>query len=76
MPATQPLPLNSLFCTTCHHPQFVQEFDRGEDDIAVVDDGDNSVTIHEPRVKVDLTNYTEYHKFVFDSALGENVSND
>lgn len=69
---TLPTTIGYSICAPCR----AQEFDRGEDDIASVDPADNSVTINEPKQKVDLTSYTEYHRFVFDSALGEGVSND
>ena len=34
------------------------------------------LTVHEPRVKVDLTKYVEHHAFAFDDVLDGNVSND
>ena len=34
------------------------------------------LTVHEPRVKVDLTKYVEHHAFSFDDVLDEEVSND
>ena len=34
------------------------------------------LTVHEPRVKVDLTKYVEHHAFAFDDVLDEEVSND
>lgn len=37
---------------------------------------DNLLVVNEPKVKVDLTKYTERHVFAFDAALNEAVSND
>lgn len=54
----------------------MQEVERGEDDIVNVDMGSGFLTVFEPKVKVDLTRYTERHQFTFDSTLDDNVSND
>ncbi|GLT32494.1 hypothetical protein SLA2020_071590 [Shorea laevis] len=51
-----------------------KELARKEDDIVTV--SDNSLTVHEPKLKVDLTAYVEKHEFCFDAVLDENVTND
>ncbi|XP_010548988.1 PREDICTED: kinesin-like protein KIN-13A [Tarenaya hassleriana] len=51
-----------------------KEVARKEDDIVSV--SDNSLTVHEPKLKVDLTAYVEKHEFCFDAILDEYVSND
>ncbi|CAA2983188.1 kinesin KIN-13A [Olea europaea subsp. europaea] len=52
-----------------------KEIARKEDDIVTVCD-DSSLTVHEPKLKVDLTAYIEKHEFCFDAVLDENVAND
>ncbi|KAL0743331.1 hypothetical protein Bca4012_084844 [Brassica carinata] len=51
-----------------------KEIARKEDDVVTV--SDNSLTVHEPKLKVDLTAYVEKHEFCFDAVLDEDVSND
>ncbi|XP_056841990.1 kinesin-like protein KIN-13A isoform X2 [Raphanus sativus] len=51
-----------------------KETARKEDDVVTV--SDNSLTVHEPKLKVDLTAYVENHEFCFDAVLDEDVSND
>lgn len=51
-----------------------KETAKKEEDVVTV--SDNSLTVHEPRVKVDLTAYVEKHEFCFDAVLDEDVSND
>ncbi|KAJ8766441.1 hypothetical protein K2173_022500 [Erythroxylum novogranatense] len=51
-----------------------KEIARKEDDIVSV--CENSLTVHEPKLKVDLTAYVEKHEFCFDAVLDEHVSND
>ncbi|MCO5550220.1 hypothetical protein L7F22_003702 [Adiantum nelumboides] len=53
-----------------------KEFARKEEDIVTIDESGCSVTVHEPKLKVDLTAYVEKHDFVFDAVLDEQVSND
>ncbi|KAI5054994.1 hypothetical protein GOP47_0030139, partial [Adiantum capillus-veneris] len=53
-----------------------KEIARKEEDIVTIDDFGCSLTVHEPKVKVDLTAYVEKHDFVFDAVLDEQVSND
>ncbi|MQM12826.1 hypothetical protein Taro_045745 [Colocasia esculenta] len=52
-----------------------KEISRKEDDIVTVDDG-TRLTVHEPKLKVDLTAYVEKHEFYFDAVLNERVTND
>lgn len=51
-----------------------KELAKNEEDI--IDTHFNSVTVHETKLKVDLTEYVEKHEFVFDAVLNEEVSND
>ncbi|KAI9160993.1 hypothetical protein LWI28_013483 [Acer negundo] len=51
-----------------------KELAKNEEDI--VDTHCNSLTVHETKLKVDLTEYVEKHEFVFDAVLNEEVSND
>ncbi|KAG4136899.1 hypothetical protein ERO13_D07G037266v2 [Gossypium hirsutum] len=51
-----------------------KEISRKEDDIVTVDE--NALTVHEPKLKVDLTAYVEKHEFCFDAVLDEHVTND
>ncbi|CAE6193673.1 unnamed protein product [Arabidopsis arenosa] len=51
-----------------------KETAKKEDDIVTV--SNNSLTVHETKLKVDLTAYMERHEFCFDAVLDEHVSND
>ncbi|KAK1417782.1 hypothetical protein QVD17_26916 [Tagetes erecta] len=51
-----------------------KELARKEDDVVSV--CDNGLTVHEPKLKVDLTAYVEKHEFCFDAVLDQQVSND
>ncbi|XVE82150.1 hypothetical protein DITRI_Ditri15bG0123700 [Diplodiscus trichospermus] len=51
-----------------------KEISRKEDDIVTV--SNNALTVHEPKLKVDLTAYVEKHEFCFDAVLDEHVTND
>ncbi|XP_017649557.1 kinesin-like protein KIN-13A [Gossypium arboreum] len=51
-----------------------KEISRKEDDIVIV--SENALTVHEPKLKVDLTAYVEKHEFCFDAVLDEHVNND
>lgn len=51
-----------------------KEISRKEEDVVTVND--NSLTVHEPKLKVDLTAYVEKHEFCFDAVLDEDVTND
>lgn len=53
-----------------------KELARGEEDIICVAENGCSLTVHEPKLKVDLTAYVERHEFVFDAILDQNVTND
>ncbi|MED6130296.1 Kinesin-like protein KIN-13A [Stylosanthes scabra] len=52
-----------------------KELTKKEDDIVTVYDN-AYLTVHEPKLKVDLTAYVEKHEFCFDAVLDENVTND
>ncbi|XP_044495018.1 LOW QUALITY PROTEIN: kinesin-like protein KIN-13B [Mangifera indica] len=51
-----------------------KELAKNEEDI--IETLSNSLTVHETKLKVDLTEYVEKHEFVFDAVLNEEVSND
>ncbi|KAL5140980.1 Kinesin-like protein KIN-13A [Glycine soja] len=52
-----------------------KELAKKEDDVVTV--ADNAyLTVHEPKLKVDLTAYVEKHEFCFDAVLDEHVTND
>ncbi|OIT30964.1 kinesin-13a [Nicotiana attenuata] len=51
-----------------------KEIARKEDDVTVSNNA--SLTVHEPKLKVDLTTYVEKHEFCFDAVLDEHVTND
>lgn len=51
-----------------------KELAQKEDDVVTV--YDNALTVHEPKLKVDLTAYVEKHEFCFDAVLDEDVTND
>ncbi|OIT31518.1 PREDICTED: kinesin-like protein KIN-13A [Nicotiana attenuata] len=52
-----------------------KEVARKEDDVVTVSDN-AFLTVHEPKLKVDLTAYVEKHEFCFDAVLDEHVTND
>ncbi|KAL6875557.1 hypothetical protein ACP4OV_013070 [Aristida adscensionis] len=47
-----------------------------KEDIIDIEQRSNSLTVHETKLKVDLTEYVEKHEFVFDAVLNKDVSND
>ncbi|XP_044463183.1 kinesin-like protein KIN-13B [Mangifera indica] len=53
-----------------------KEIAKKEEDIITIEPHSNSLTVHETKLKVDLTEYVEKHGFLFDAVLSENVSND
>ncbi|KAK2985300.1 hypothetical protein RJ640_024296 [Escallonia rubra] len=53
-----------------------KEIAKKEEDIVTIDPTTNSLTVHETKLKVDLTEYVEKNEFVFDAVMGEDVSND
>ncbi|XP_059638119.1 kinesin-like protein KIN-13B [Cornus florida] len=53
-----------------------KEIAKKEEDIITINPNTNSLTVHETKLKVDLTEYVEKHEFVFDAALDGDVSND
>ncbi|TVU20935.1 hypothetical protein EJB05_30541 [Eragrostis curvula] len=52
-----------------------KEISRKEEDIIDVHNS-QFLTVHEPKLKVDLTAYVERHEFCFDAVLDEHVTND
>jgi kinesin family protein 2/24 len=55
-------------------PIFKKETDRGEVDVLQTDNV-QSMSVLEPKTKVDLTKFTEEHNFFFDEVLGESCTN-
>ncbi len=53
-----------------------RERDRRDDDIMEVHPNLRSLTVHEPKQKVDLTKYTERHELHFDHVFDVNITND
>lgn len=53
-----------------------KELAKNEEDIITIENHANCLTVHETKLKVDLTEYMEKHEFVFDAVLDEEVSND
>ncbi|XP_043699193.1 kinesin-like protein KIN-13B [Telopea speciosissima] len=53
-----------------------KEISKKEEDIITIEPTSNFLTVHETKLKVDLTEYVEKHEFVFDAVLNEEVSND
>ncbi|KAJ3318539.1 Kinesin-like protein kif24 [Boothiomyces sp. JEL0866] len=56
-------------------PLSKKEAKRGDSDIAKVT-GRRTITILEPKVKVDLTKYVENHEFIFDEAFDQDATNE
>ncbi|KAK9136890.1 hypothetical protein Sjap_007484 [Stephania japonica] len=52
-----------------------KELSRKEEDVVTVSDN-VFLSVHEPKLKVDLTAYVEKHEFCFDAVLDEHVTND
>ncbi|GAB4822903.1 hypothetical protein N2152v2_009949 [Parachlorella kessleri] len=53
-----------------------KEVDRGDNDVLECEMRASTIYVNEPKVKVDLTKYTERHVFSFDDVFDETVSND
>ncbi|PWA92150.1 ATP binding microtubule motor family protein [Artemisia annua] len=53
-----------------------KELAKNEEDIVTTETQSSCLTVHETKLKVDLTEYMEKHEFVFDAVLNEEVSND
>nr|AMS24241.1 kinesin 13a protein [Marsilea vestita] len=53
-----------------------KEIARKEEDIVSIDCNGSALSVHEPKLKVDLTAYVEKHDFLFDAVLDDHVSND
>ncbi|KAF6176330.1 hypothetical protein GIB67_011119 [Kingdonia uniflora] len=53
-----------------------KETAKKEEDIITIEPGSNYLTVHETKLKVDLTEYMERHEFAFDAVLDEEVSNE
>lgn len=51
-----------------------KELTKKEDDVVTVSDT-SYLTVHEPKLKVDLTAYVDKHEFCFDAVLDEHVTN-
>ncbi|XP_022749806.1 kinesin-like protein KIN-13B isoform X2 [Durio zibethinus] len=57
-------------------PMNKKEMAKKEEDIITIQSNSNALTVHEKKLKVDLTEYVEKHEFVFDAVLNEDVSNE
>ncbi|WZY73570.1 hypothetical protein YC2023_005810 [Brassica napus] len=68
------LDLHSFDTEVRKRPLNKKESVKNEEDI--IDTHSNCLTVHETKVKVDLTAYVEKHEFVFNAVLDEEVSND
>ncbi|KAI7987741.1 Kinesin-like protein KIN-13B [Camellia lanceoleosa] len=53
-----------------------KEIAKKEEDIITIDRNSNSLTVHETKLKVDLTEYVEKHEFLFNAVMSEDISND
>lgn len=53
-----------------------KEIERGDTDVLECDSSTASLYVHEPKLKVDLTRYTDCHTFRFDDVFDEFVDND
>ncbi len=53
-----------------------KEVGRGDIDVVSIGKHQPLCTVHEPKVKVDLTRYVESHKFVFDEVFGHEATNE
>ncbi|KAK1377589.1 hypothetical protein POM88_024333 [Heracleum sosnowskyi] len=53
-----------------------REVAKTEEDIIAIESNTNSLSVHEKKFKVDLTEYVERHEFFYDAVLNENVSNE
>eukprot|EP01018_Ginkgo_biloba_P039848 Gb_21615 [translate_table: standard] len=53
-----------------------KEISKKEEDIITIEPNCCSLTVHETKLKVDLTAYVEKHEFVFDAVLDDHVSSD
>ena len=56
-------------------PMNSKEVENNESDIIEVEPKDDRVTVYEPKIKVDLTKYTQQHDFIFDSVFDEASTN-
>ncbi|CAM0881777.1 unnamed protein product [Alopecurus aequalis] len=70
-----------VVCSSCgsmvrKRPLNKKEISKKEEDIIDIELNSNALTVHETKLKVDLTEYVEKHGFVFDAVLDEDVSND
>lgn len=55
-------------------PMSKKETERSERDV-LTNDSQHQLSVHEPRVKVDMTKYTEIHSFLFDRVFHEGEDN-
>eukprot|EP00239_Pterosperma_sp_CCMP1384_P002961 CAMPEP_0197850796 /NCGR_PEP_ID=MMETSP1438-20131217/16398_1 /TAXON_ID=1461541 /ORGANISM="Pterosperma sp., Strain CCMP1384" /LENGTH=741 /DNA_ID=CAMNT_0043464153 /DNA_START=407 /DNA_END=2632 /DNA_ORIENTATION=+ len=53
-----------------------KEIAQKEQDICIMDPATASLTVHEPKVKVDLTRYIEQQNFAFDDVLDSSIDQD
>lgn len=53
-----------------------KEQEKGEIDVIQCDPESASLSVHEPKTKVDMTKYIETHQFCFDDVFDDDVDND
>lgn len=64
--------LPRIMVTIRKRPLNKKELSKGEKDVVAVKE--NGISVHEEREKVDLTKYTEVHKYKFDRVYDEKTS--
>ncbi|PUZ55733.1 hypothetical protein GQ55_5G235900 [Panicum hallii var. hallii] len=75
-PENAKAPVAKIKVVVRKRPLNKKEISKKEEDIIDIEQRSNSLTVHETKLKVDLTEYVEKHEFVFDAVLDEDVSND
>jgi kinesin family protein 2/24 len=61
-----------ILVTIRKRPLTKKEKGKGENDVVLVQD--DTVCVNEPKEKVDLTKYTEEHRYKFDRVYDQHVS--
>jgi hypothetical protein len=76
MPSGSGRAIQNLRVSVCvrKRPLVRKELEQRERDIVFIRTAD-TIEVHEPKIKVDLTKYTDVHKFVFDQAFNETDDN-
>ncbi|KAJ4460491.1 putative Kinesin-related protein 6 [Paratrimastix pyriformis] len=78
-PPTAPSPayagLKRIRVVVRKRPLNRKEISKQQADIVTID-SDDTISIHEPKIKVDLTKYVERHRFRFDQVFDQDVGNE